>query len=113
MPWSEIFCKPREKAAKKQVLILISLMLIRNGNDRGTLAGRLSLQKGEGWGEGSFHDTPRAFNPSSRSLSLVERGSEKGRMEISPPWRELLLSELLQSVSTDNPRTPALKSLNW
>jgi hypothetical protein len=48
MPWSEIFCKPRYETAKNQLLIPIGWMFMWNGNDRGTLDGRLSLQRERG-----------------------------------------------------------------
>jgi hypothetical protein len=35
MPWSEIFCKPRYKTAKKQVLTLLSWILTWNGTPVG------------------------------------------------------------------------------
>jgi hypothetical protein len=59
MPWSEIFCKPRYETAKNHVLILIGWVFMRNVNDRGVLYGRLSLQQGEGEGEGLVRRSAR------------------------------------------------------
>ena len=77
------------------------------------LYGRLSLLKGERRGEGLFPDHSLGLQPLIVSPS-PRRGERRKRPhgDLSPR-REHLRSELLQSVPTDNPRTPALKSPNW